>query len=158
MFNRRLFSHLAKASAPSQEFKAALRVKLLGQAYPRRSAAAYLQYSGSVMILALAVIFGLGGYAYASPSVHEESTLYPLKSSLEHLEARFHKDPLAKERFEQRLQYKRLEEVRYFLGHHPEISDRTLIELRERVKALPSHSPEKQELLRKIEDRIQGNN
>ena len=87
-----LFNPLRKLkneSAPSSDFRRVLRGKLMEVAQgalPPRRMPVWLRFGVMPGTVALVLLFGLGSYAYASPSVGEDTFLYPVKTKIEKME------------------------------------------------------------------------
>jgi hypothetical protein len=119
IFLKAKLRRLRRDSTPDQHFKAALRSRLLASnaLMTYASPVSALRYAFAAVALVLVAGFGTTTYAYASPSVTEGDALYPVKTRLETMEARFHHSPEARARFEDRLQNRRFHELHYKLHH-----------------------------------------
>ena len=101
-------------TAPDEAFKEALWYELdaaFVRMYPSMTAPQWrrmILFPAAAM--ALVVTMGTGTYAYASPSVTNQSMLYPVKRGLESIESRFHGDPEGCASFHVRMMERRIEE------------------------------------------------
>lgn len=130
-------NRLRRNSAPDATFKAALRSRLLASntMLVYRSPMSAFRYAFAALVLVVVAGFGTTSYAYASPAVTEGDVLYPVKTRVENLEARFHNSPDAKSRFEQRLKDRRFHELQYKLHHRESLTPEQQTRYRELFNA-----------------------
>jgi len=115
-FRHRLTRKLLNASTPRPEFQAALRSQLVGASAKPRYVPPFA-YAGGMLAVVLAGVFGLGGYAYASPAVSEGTVLYPVKEQVESWQEKLRHSSEAQAAFRARLMRRRLAEASYRLRH-----------------------------------------
>lgn len=105
-----------------------------------------------VGLVIVGILGGSGTYAYASPSVTPDTTLYPVKTSIEWVEERFHRSPEGLAAFHHRMAERREAEF----GHidRPEVEKELRARMRhriqlseEQIKYIQDH-PEAREVLR----------
>lgn len=106
---------LKKASAPAPAFRDSLRTQLAGSA--TRAPRVFLRSAMTLAVFVLVAVFGLGSYAYASPTLAEDTTLYRMKLRLENLESIFHSSPEAEARFRSKILQRRVREAIYRHEH-----------------------------------------
>lgn len=114
---KKQFSEQRESVSPSSEFEQRLWQRLDAEfvsAIPTRKSRRSLRYA--VSIVAVVVIFfgGTGAYAYASPSVAPDSTLYPVRKGIESVEAVLHRSPEGKAAFHARMAERRAAELERF--------------------------------------------
>lgn len=120
MFLKLKLKRLRRESTPDAAFKAALRARLLASQQPlivHRFASPMMRYAFATSALVLVFVFGTTTFAYASSSVGAGDTLYPIKSTIEEIEASMKKTPEAQARFQARMLDRRAREIAYRLRH-----------------------------------------
>lgn len=141
------FDNLSKSAAPSDAFKGRLWQRLDAEleAVHIHKRPWYQRFAMPVAAVAIVgLLGGSGTYAYASPNVAPDSSLYQVKTGIEWVEERFHRSPESLATFHHRMaerrhaEYERLDraEVRHEvfqrLQHHLELSDEQIEALHER--------------------------
>jgi hypothetical protein len=145
---RILFLKLKRRSKPSKAFKKALWSELELE-LPKQQTAFISVYWGRfvavpALVMVLLITTGTGVYAYSSPEVDGDDSLFVVKTSIESVEMMFHRSDADLYDFHGRMLDRRLDEAerRYEAGelsdHHME-----LIELRlSLMTALDENTPE----------------
>ncbi|MDA0208539.1 MAG: DUF5667 domain-containing protein [bacterium] len=108
------FKYALRQSAPRKNFQGELWSEL-DEAFEKRYRQTYRPFRRFVYAPLLAVfiffVTGTGVYAYASPNVTDESVFYPVRQSIEAVEAQVPRAPQAEARFQFRLAERRLVEA-----------------------------------------------
>ena len=141
------FDNLSTSAVPSDAFKERLWQRLDAELEAAHIHKRPWHQRFAVPVAAVAIVGLLGGsgtYAYASPNVAPDSSLYQVKTSIEWVEERFHRSPESLATFHHRMaerrhaEYERLDraevrdEVFQRLQHHLELSDEQIEALQER--------------------------
>lgn len=101
--------------------------------------------------MALVVTMGTGTYAYASPSVTNQSMLYPVKRGIESIEARFYGDAESSASFHVRMMERRIEEGEEQM-RVSDVDDDALNEIAEEMHLSVSQVAEMKEALERRQD------
>ena len=112
---------LSKAAEPRKDFKTALWSELEVEFEKTYPAAVIMWRRAFAIPLAVMVIFistGAGVYAYASPSVTQEHTLWPLKRGIESMEGVLPRSPESAAQFHARMMERRIAEGMYMHHRH----------------------------------------
>lgn len=106
--------NLKRSSAPRKEFKQALKAELSAEfdaAYPGMRLNWTRMLAAPVAVFVLVITMGTGTYAYASPEVTPEHSLYPVKKTIERVEGEFQRTPEARAKFHARMMERRIAEA-----------------------------------------------
>lgn len=129
------FDNLRKEATPSEEFERALwnRLDAELESVHMHKRAWYQRFAMPVAALVLVgILGGSGTYAYASPSVTPNTTLYPVKTSIEWVEERFHRSPEGLAGFHHRMAERREAELNHI--DRPEVEKTLRERMRHRIQ------------------------
>ena len=107
---------LRKGSAPADGFKAALWAELdyeFDKVHPRPSFSFNKFIAMPIAGMAIVTLMGTGAFAYASPAVNSEHTLYPAKMAIENVQGVFYRTPDAKAKYQAQILARRIEETEF---------------------------------------------
>mgnify|MGYP007077478618 CR=1 FL=1 len=127
--------NLRKEAVPSKEFERVLWSRLDAEleSVHLHKRAWYQRFAMPVAALVIVgVLGGSGTYAYASPSVTPDTTLYPVKTSIEWIEEKFYRSPERLAGFHHRMAERREAELDRI--SRPEVEEVLRARMRHRIQ------------------------
>ncbi|MFH1767180.1 MAG: hypothetical protein ABH826_03745 [Patescibacteria group bacterium] len=107
------FKAAKKIATPSRAFKRVLWVELrqeFSKEYPGFRISWRQVVLVPLTVFVVVMMAGAGTYAYASPEVTQRHTLYPIKTGIESIEGKFHRNLESDMQFHMRMMDRRLDE------------------------------------------------
>jgi len=122
-FYKQQLKQLRRRSKPSGAFKVVLWKELDAEftsLYPTRlRVRLFRMVSIPVAVLVLGLTTGASSYAYASPNVTEDHTLYPVKRGIELVESHLQFSNTGRAKYQTRMMERRLSEMEVLVVHRP---------------------------------------